>query len=296
MSTTHVPARLNTGDRAGLGGFFSLLVHMVILLGVSFVMPDLREIQGLPTLEVTLVEMRTETAPDEADFLAQFHQLGGGDTVEDEIARTPLPVRELSEQNSDIPTLPQLPQTRLARSEQVTTVMSGDDRYTVQQRTRKDMRTQPEQARREIGFLEQLAPQEERTRQQAEISRRWQEQQKQPRHKYLNARTREYKYAEYVAAWEAKVERIGNATYPEKIRRLGLSGSVVLDVAVRANGAIHSIDIVESSGNALLDEAAIRAARQAAPFQPFPADIRAETDVLHMTRTWEFNLARRAGG
>jgi protein TonB len=109
-----------------------------------------------------------------------------------------------------------------------------------------------------------------------------------PRRKFINARTREYKYAAYMEAWRAKVERVGNLNYPDQARRENLSGSLLLDVALRPDGSIESVSLRRSSGYPVLDDAAMRIVRLAAPYAPFPADIREETDILHIERTWQF--------
>lgn len=274
----------------GMSTFIALLVHMVIILGITFAAPQLRELEGLPTLEVTLVQTRSETTPEEAEFLAQFSQLGGGDVDDEAIARNPLPVREISEQNMDRPTQPQTPQQKVVPNREVTELMSEQDSREVKINTPKQAKTQQMLTPRDAGFLQNTEPETERAREWAEINRKWQEHQKNPRHKYLNATTREYKYAKYIAEWEAKVQRVGNLTYPDKVRRMGLSGEVVLDVAINPNGSIRNIAVIQSSGHKLLDDVAIRSAKLAAPFAPFPPEIRSETDVLHMTRKWELNL------
>ena len=111
---------------------------------------------------------------------------------------------------------------------------------------------------------------------------------KNPRQRYISARTKESKYVGYMEAWRAKVERIGNLNYPEEARRRGLSGSLILDVAVNANGTIHEVNLVKSSGHKALDDAAIRIVRLASPYAPLPQAIREETDILHIIRTWQF--------
>lgn len=293
MSAVQSNLSFTTSDRLGMSTFLALLAHMIIILGVTFAAPQLREMEGLSTLEVTLVQTQSEITPDEADFLAQFSQIGGGDIDEHSIARNPLPVREISEQNMDLPTQPQTPQQRALPIREITDIMSREsDNRSVHVKQPKPEKTQQRLRPREAGFLQQSEPEQERARKWAEINRQWQEHQNKPRHKFLNARTREYKYARYVAEWEAKVQRVGNLTYPEKVRRLGLSGEVTLEVIIKPNGTIHTISVLQSSGHKLLDNVAIRSARLAAPFTPFPPEIRRETDLLHMTRTWQLNLPR----
>ena len=89
-------------------------------------------------------------------------------------------------------------------------------------------------------------------------------------------------------AWRAKVERIGNINYPEEARRRRISGTVMLDVAVRHDGSVADISVRKSSGITLLDDAAVRSVHLAAPYDPLPAEIRSEVDELHVTRTWKF--------
>jgi len=108
------------------------------------------------------------------------------------------------------------------------------------------------------------------------------------RHKSISASTREYRYANYLAAWARKVEQIGNLNYPQAAKEQRLHGSLILHVGVRADGTVEQIRIVRSSGHALLDQAAIKIVQLAAPYAPFPPDIAAETDVLDIIRTWQF--------
>lgn len=108
------------------------------------------------------------------------------------------------------------------------------------------------------------------------------------RRKSVSASTREFRYANYLGAWARKVERIGNLNYPAAAREQHLYGSLILHVAVRADGSVENIRLVRSSGFALLDEAAIQIVELAAPYSPFPPDIAAETDVLDIIRTWQF--------
>ena len=116
-----------------------------------------------------------------------------------------------------------------------------------------------------------------------------------PRRKAVSAATTGYKYATYLEAWRRKVERIGNLNYPDEARRKKLYGNLVLHVAVRADGSIAKIRVLHSSGQKVLDEAAIRIVRLSAPFAPFPKDIRAEADILDITRTWQFLSSNRLG-
>jgi len=84
------------------------------------------------------------------------------------------------------------------------------------------------------------------------------------------------------------VERIGNLNYPDEAKRKQLSGNLLLDVAINPDGTLNSVNVVRSSGHKVLDDGAIRIVKLAAPFAPFPDDIRRTTDILHIIRTWQF--------
>lgn len=127
----------------------------------------------------------------------------------------------------------------------------------------------------------------------AEIAERMEAKAKRPRRKFISATTSEYKYAAYMEAWRAKVERIGNLNYPDEARRNKLSGSLILDVALRSDGSVDEITVRKPSGHAALDDAAIRIVKLAAPYAAFPAAFNKEVDILHITRTWQFQSGDR---
>ncbi len=115
------------------------------------------------------------------------------------------------------------------------------------------------------------------------------------RRKAVSASTREYRYASYLGAWARKVENIGNLNYPQAAKDQHLYGNLILDVAVRADGSVERVSVLRSSGYPLLDQAAIDIVNLAAPYSPFPPDIAAETDVLDIVRTWQFQRGGKLG-
>ena len=287
--TAQTISGLSQTDRFGVSMFGSFLVHMVIILGVTFALPKLRDLPGLPSLEITLVQTASDKRTLDPEFLAQANQEGGGDSDAAEIAKNPLPVREISPVNRDFPTFQSTPQKQIKSEREMITLLSQDSsrkiKEQVSQPDNKELQLQPPN----LGLMARAEILEERARLNAEISRTWQEFQKRPRHKFLNARTQEYKYAAYMDSWRAKVERIGNLNYPDEAKRRHLTGNLLLDVALNADGSINEISVRRSSGQKILDDAAIRIVELSAPFAPFPPEIREDLDVLHITRTWKFN-------
>ncbi|MDF9393574.1 MULTISPECIES: energy transducer TonB [Methylococcus] len=110
-----------------------------------------------------------------------------------------------------------------------------------------------------------------------------------PRMVYINSvNAHKYKAAAYERAWQDKVERIGNLNYPEEARRKNLTGSLLLSVVLRPDGSVYKVQVRRSSGEQALDDAAVRIVHLAAPFAPFPVELREEADMLVITRTWKF--------
>ena len=123
---------------------------------------------------------------------------------------------------------------------------------------------------------------------EAQIDKDMEAYQKRPKRRFIGARAQEYRFARYVEDWRTKVEAIGNRTYPEAARAQKLYGSLQLSVSIRANGRLEKIEIDRSSGHKILDAAAIRVVKLGAPYMAFPPEIRRDTDILTITRTWSF--------
>jgi protein TonB len=123
---------------------------------------------------------------------------------------------------------------------------------------------------------------------EAQIRRDYVAYQERPKRKFVGERAEEYRFAQYVDNWRQKVERIGNLNYPSEARARKLYGRLLLTVAIKADGEVEAVEIERSSGHKVLDQAAVRIVRLAAPFERFPDNIRRDTDILHITRTWTF--------
>jgi protein TonB len=116
------------------------------------------------------------------------------------------------------------------------------------------------------------------------------------RRKHITTHTRDPKYAAYMDSWVKKVERIGAMNYAERGGKARLTGTLRLDVAINPDGSVAAIELLRSSGNKEIDAAAKRIVRLGEPYAPLPPEIRAETDVLHITRPWRFSDGNLWGG
>ncbi|MDA8383680.1 MAG: energy transducer TonB [Betaproteobacteria bacterium] len=99
---------------------------------------------------------------------------------------------------------------------------------------------------------------------------------------------RDYALEQYEASWVQKVERIGNLNYPAEAKRLHLYGSLRVAVFIRADGSLARIEIEQPSGSEVLDRAAIRIAKLAAPYAPLPPKYAEQHSILRISRVWSF--------
>jgi len=284
MTQSLAHTEIHSSDRFGLTLFLAIILHAIIILGVTF-SPVLNKPQQStqPPLEITLVHQRSDEAPEQADYLAQANLSGNGNTSDKTRPSSPaaMMVTRSSPGTSSNPLTPAAPdsrqqvQTKVLTSIQAQRQVNNDEVVTEQQHKAKTA-AELIQLSMEIANLS------------AEIDRSIQAYSKQVKHRFVAANAREFRDAAYLDAWRAKVERIGNINYPDEARRRKLSGGLVLDVAVKANGTLHKVLIRRSSGHKILDDAAINIVKLAAPFAPFPDEMRKDTDVLHIIRGWQF--------
>jgi protein TonB len=274
--------RTTGADLFGATLLFSLLLHGVVILGITF---DAEKPQpSVPTLDVTLVDVANQEQPDKADFLAQASNSGGGD--QDKAARPSEPVSgPLPTPNQGVTAEPKEAQapapTERTPAQLLTT--SGETGFAVD--TTKE---QVEQKERPVPVSDEDVQRKlEMAKLSAEVREQSQAYAKRPKKKFISSNTREYVYAAYMKGWVGRVERVGNLNYPDEARRQGVYGELVLTVGLNRDGTIKSMDVIKSSGHKLLDDAAQRIVRLAAPFPSLPPD-KTRVDELYITRTWQF--------
>ena len=265
----------------------SMALHIIILMGINFKLPDPPFNNIAKSLEVILVNSKSEQKPIDAKALAQSNLDGGGNVDENRRAKTPFPVLPKSK-----------PLVNLQEATQKTKQLEEEVKRLMTAAKSKPQIPQPDitQTQTEAKSPIQLDSTEllqrslEIARLEAQIAKEHEEYQKRPKRKFIGARTKEYRFARYVEDWRMKVERIGNLNYPEAAKKEKLYGSLQLTVGIRSDGSLESIGIDRSSGFKVLDEAAVRIVRIAAQngFAAFPPDISRDTDILHITRTWVF--------
>lgn len=287
MSAT-LPLRDKLDDRMSVALLVALVVHAALLLGLSFRLEFNPVQRAAETLDVVLVNFRTESEPEEAEFLAPVSQEGGGEfeEVEKPAAELSPEVPTLAEGDMPVSSSEVMPRPEESRREVVTA--ETEDAALSTEITAVE---QPETEALSAAELMQQSMQVAQLQPQADRQETWKS--KLPRRRFISANTKQYEYATYMAAWVSKVERVGNLNYPLELKRRGVAGDLLMTVGIRADGSVESINVQRASGIPELDEAATRIVRLAAPYAPLPPEIARDVDVLHITRTWRFSNGNR---
>jgi protein TonB len=261
----------------------SLAIHGT-LLAIRFRPSDPAKLPDrTPPLEVALVNAKSKAKPTKADILAQANLDGGGNTELARQAKTPLPVLPNASPKGDIAVAAQ----RIdALEREAKELMTRINSVPIAPAMPKPVEvpepvtppTATELAQRTLEAM----------RMEARVAKQIEVYQQRPKRRFVGTRAEEYRLARYVEDWRAKIERVGNLNYPAAARQLQLYGSLLLTVSIRSDGTVEGVEINRSSGSNVLDAAAVKIVEMSAPFAVFPPDIKRDTDILHITRTWMF--------
>jgi protein TonB len=263
----------------------SFLIH-VGLYSLGFRPPNIPEKPQSPTFDVTMVTPQNSEAPDKADFIANANQLGSGsgdkknritskfasnqqklsmgeDLVDAEktIAEiTPKPEPQILTTKGKTDKLVNKLPEELPQKEPINTVVDNNEK------------------------AEAIAQLMAETSKQEELFAR------RPRIHFIDSLSaRGTVEAEYIYKWSKKLERIGNINFPQKALDLSLSGTLILNTTLDRAGRVVEIQIAVSSGSKVLDDAALKIVKLAAPYEPLPKKIRKKYDRLNITRTIVFH-------
>lgn len=312
---------ITTTDRLIFTLLFSVILHLSIVLGVSFGVSSPPTNQPLNNLEITLVKQQTELAPEQADFLAQANNEGGGETQEKSPEPSPEEAIPETEAVESPPPLPK-PTPNIPVSEPVPTPVEPEQieappivkevkpksnpipKAIVQKEAERIVQQALEQAEQPSQVEPTVVPEKPKLSARdlklpnlneiAQLDRQFtastQALSKRPKKRRISAATKEYSAAAYMKAWEMKVERLGNFNYPQEAKRQNINGSLMLTVDINPDGSVPPAGIVisRSSGHKILDDAAIRIVRLGAPYAAIPENVLRDSDMLTIIRTWKF--------
>lgn len=258
----------------------SLCVHAALLAVHFGVGPTPRH--EVSTLEVTLVNTRSQAEPLQPRILAQ-QSLDGGGAQEAGRAATPLP--RTTSQSADEAVLEALRRKQAELEERQNRLLSL-----------LNASTAVPEARRAPELLGRNADPGEDTRNQeslilssriAAIKERIERYNALPRYTFAGPSAQAVDYARYVESWRGQIEAIGTRHYPPEARGK-VYGSLQLTVYIRRDGTLDHLEFDRPSTHAILNSAARRIIELAAPFEPLPPELAAHTDILAITRTWNF--------
>jgi protein TonB len=281
---TATPA-ITSADRMSFSLFLATAFHVLILLGISFALPDKTIEEFQRSLDVVLATEFSEERPDEADFIGQADQIGGGES--DEVEKlstteiTPFPdeiMNEVSQQKSIEEVKPQVDENQVLTSTDSSKIQVQPDTQPLEE----------QEAVKPLSAAEFYTSSEEIASITAQLDDEKRNSARKPRKRQVSASIHRATDALYLDAWRRKIEKIGNLNYPEKAKRKGIFGSLSLKVSINKDGTVNDISIRRSSGHKILDDSAIRIVRLAAPFAPLTKDIMVDTDILEIIRVWHF--------
>ena len=268
-------------ERLGFIIVLATAMHLAVILGINFAPENIRI--KLPSLEITLAQYRSKDAPVEADYQAQFDQLGSG-TLDQKAE-----LRSMSD-SAFHDTKPSEDALKLAKntsqrapSPELSTTATNN-RNVSQQNTRMLLQQQQWQ-----GSDENTQISEDIASLEAQLDELNQAYARMPRPKFITSvATKGSPDALYLNRWEQRIEDIGNANYPEEARRKGIEGELRLLLMLMPDGRIDEVRILSSSGSPVLDMAAHRIVRKAAPYEAIPAAVLDGKNRLGIVRTWRF--------
>jgi protein TonB len=296
-------------DRFGFTLFFATALHAITIIGITFTADDKTPPQK--TIEVTLAQFDQKEVPKKADFIAQANQQGSGRNEDKALPATNQQAefqdKKINEQSARLNPLvassvsPEQPKPDVkkpdkkaettAQAQPVKKQVITTQANKIEKVTTKTEQPKPQKAASPPPGVSTslLARSLEMASLQADLDSHRELMAKKPRVKRLtSASTKKREDALYLDNWRKKIEHIGNLNYPDEARKNKLYGSLRLLVAIHPDGSVKDIEILESSGRKILDDAAVRIVRLAAPFQPFPVEMKKNTDLLEIIRTWKF--------
>ncbi len=274
----------DTPDRLPAMLFLAALIHGVLIIGITFNTEIFDNFAEAISLEVTIVadpDQRIDR-PDEAEYLAQASQQGGGNTTAEARPTAPLqsasPIDNLGEEDGRA-----LIDSKAHEqaADQLVVTQSDQDR-----RVLDHLREQPRPEESTAIALEAGSevtlplPQDEDSTMLIHDD--------DPRQLVISADTRESTVAAYLDSWKRRIEAVGEEYFPEFSDLEGLTGSPTLEVSIEASGQLAEVVIRKSSGSKVLDQAALDILRRASPFDPFPEEIRTDYDRLRFAYKWLF--------
>ncbi|OUS28017.1 hypothetical protein A9R01_14015 ['Osedax' symbiont bacterium Rs2_46_30_T18] len=277
--------------------FIAVAIHAMAILAIGFSWAGTSV--KAESIEVTLAQYQATESNQDADYFAQIDQLGSGDAEQkQQLSSERISVQQQGDQQAQ----QQLSsKTTPSEHQQPLEVDNSVDLERPNSTANFDVVVSSQADHKK--FLKQFNPSLEPIAEnlaentidqqimalKTQINTRREAIAKAPRKRVISTMsTKSHQDAAYLENWRRRIVTIGNSHYPKAANEQKIYGRVRLLVAMRADGNVNSIEILESSGRQILDHGAVKIIRLAAPFQPFSTQMRKSTDILEIIRTIEF--------
>lgn len=279
---------VDAGDRLSFTIFVAIALHALVILGIGFQLP--KPSNTSQTFDITLATHQDPLTPEEVDFLAQHNQEASG-TIDE--AKQLTTDKQAQFADAQIRKVNPIPQQQKAsdkhNKQQVIVTTTAKSTQTINEQKNPD----PKKTEDKIKGAKEDQPLQidDLASLQAKLDRQRQEYAKRPRIRTLTSVSTKASYdAKYLHEWSTKIEQVGHKNYPKEALSRRITGQLRLSVTVNPDGSVYEIKVMQSSGKRLLDDAAKQIVRLAAPYAPFPAEIRKQADRLQIIRTWNFEI------
>lgn len=285
MAQTNAP--VSPADRLSFTFFLAVALHATVILGLGFAPEPPAEPSR--SVDVTIAHHKSENKPEDTDFIAQANQKGSGDERERKELTTTHLSRFTDQSVQRVQTRPRTVRQRREQNPQpmVVTTSAVSEQKREEQEEQQDKPPQPlRESQRES--LQKLS--REIASLQARLDDQQQAYAERPRIRRITSVSAKASYeAQYIDAFRRAVEEMGTRHFPQQALSREVFGNVRLMVALNSDGSVYEIKVLRSSGHNFLDAAAMRSVRMAAPFGPFPKEMRGKIDRLEIIRTWKFD-------
>ena len=263
-------------DRLPAMLFLAALVHGILIIGVTFNAALTDQFADAISLEVTIVAAPDQQIdrPDEAAYLAQASQKGGGNITDQIRPSAPLE-SALPADNQGVEDGTALDDAKAherSADEVLASANASDRQVPIDPRTDPQAQDSVAIAMEAGSELTLPLPQEDKASFLLTDD--------DPQQLIISADTRESVAAAYLDSWKRRIEAVGAAYLPELGRLENLTGSPTLLVRINESGDLIEATVSKSSGSALLDLASVDIIQRASPFDEFPAPMASEYETV----------------
>jgi protein TonB len=282
MNQAIAAPKVSSNDRISFTLLLAIAFHALLILGLGFEL--IRSNSAPPsTIEVILTKTQNIDAPEDAKAIAENNQIQSG-SVDFDARPTSPSVTKKSLQGDNQTSSPKMTDTTTRPAESEMMVHQNDpdgEKFSRRVTSEENSKVDQAELRKNQKNIALLV---------SELSREKQLYAKRPRINHVDTLSAKSAVeAKYIKDWVQKVEIIGNINYPNQARQKKLSGTLILSVLVNHDGSVISASVQQKSGEKLLDEAAVKVVRLAAPFKQFPTEMHELYDQLMITRTWVYH-------